>query len=132
MLCLGADVELTLSPRSAHSMLTGGYATNFPTPSRTLCPTPAYAVDDEDEEMGEDNPGVGVFGATQSASVSRTNHKSSMKEGKGGDDIIVTLFHGDMVLLFGDDFEVCCISPLICWTQKLKCPKKSGLCVEQV
>ena len=104
LMCLGADVELTIVPK-------GG----FPSVSAVVAGAPddaekdgepdAMDVDDDDEP---DTPLALVKQAktAESASASRASARSGAGR-KKAEDMLLTLVHGDIVLLSGDEFEVC-------------------------
>ncbi len=112
MLCLGADVEFAFTPRIGCYAHPGG---NVSTPkSRATCPVPIMIDGDEDDEMGGEELGTGLFGQAQSVSVARKRPKTSTREARGKNDsaTLLTMGHGDMVLLFGDDFDVSSVGPV--------------------
>lgn len=129
ILCLGADVELTLTPQE-------GFRTPVPDadatpasievpPSRLSHAVPVPLSMDDDFEpydpMDEDESidagllsevhevATSVSAAIISAPAPNSqNASTSSSAGKKDDVIFLTLVHGDMVLLEGDNFNVGC------------------------
>jgi hypothetical protein len=93
ILCLGADAVLSLVPKSG-----------FPAPEISDPPPDAS----EDTEMtliyppfnpGKTEPGI--------ESIPQSTNKETAKK-KKADAAVVTLVHGDVLVLTADDFEVIC------------------------
>lgn len=104
MLCLGADVELVFKLEPAGSLKS---RTRSNTRGVHVAHTPLiHSEDEEDEYMDEDEPVTGLFDIERSVSVSGPPKSVPKKMKKNEDVLFITLVHGDMVLLSGDDFEV--------------------------
>ncbi|KAI0078727.1 hypothetical protein K474DRAFT_871446 [Panus rudis PR-1116 ss-1] len=120
--CLGADVELTLIPRSGFPAYSQDERAVFPAvqdkPAHALPDINSAASDPEyDPTVEEDDPGAGLLAAvhaeearqiasdapisSQTCNVPGRLHTPKTKT----EDIFITLVHGDLLLLRGDDFD---------------------------
>ena len=108
LLGLGADIELTIVPKGGFSLP----AEDAPEPrastsrqrARANAAEDAMEVDDDDDS---DAPPTWASQAKAARSASAHGAKSAAKTGrKKGEDMLVTLVHGDILMLSGDEFEV--------------------------
>ena len=115
LLCLGADVELTLTPE-------GGFQTTTPeTPlilqddvaaSQVIAAMPPEDEFEPYDPMDDDDAPIGAgllqeaHGAEADVSTLPTQDDTPLSQAKKDDVLFLTLAHGDGLLLEGDNFNV--------------------------
>ena len=97
IMCLGADVELTVVPTSGYPLAAhnGRGAGNGRAAARRSREDEEWPDPDSDSDSEDDQPLA----------------MSALSNGKGKktkESMIFTLVHGDLLVLSGDDFEVSC------------------------
>ena len=113
LLGLGADIELTIVPK-------GGFplpAADAPEPRASTSRLDAEDAMDVDDDDDSDAPPVSTSRVKSARSASARGAKSAAKTGrKKGEDMLITLIHGDILMLNGDEFEVSSLALISCFT----------------
>lgn len=109
ILCLGADVELCVAPVS-------GFAKSSPPPpviKRSASVALRQAQHTVDKAVDDDPFDSPLSGASSDEEALSARHPSKdpgavprSKAKKPAESMLITLVHGDMVIFYGDDFEV--------------------------
>jgi hypothetical protein len=104
ILCLGADAMLTLVPSSGFSAQEN--------------PKPSLPDVDSDAEMTLVYPSSSLVKSEAGVeSICEVADKGVSASKKKADAAVVTLVHGDVLILVGDDFKVMCLRrSLSCWS----------------
>lgn len=105
MLCLGANIELSIIPKHG-----------FPVPTRSIGKQPERVstreaitkVAESEDEFSAVFDGPLSSSEDEALSTRRATSTRAKDEKKPAESMFVTLIHGDILLLSGDEFEVCC------------------------
>ena len=116
-MCLGADIELTVAPAC------GIQAVQAPTTSSQRAAVATEMLDDliQLDPMDSDDEEEIPLSVVRQKQISASNASPvsealvSNTKRKKASDILVTLVHGDMLVLSGDEFEVRLSFPLDGW-----------------
>ncbi|GJE93213.1 Zn(II)2Cys6 transcription factor [Phanerochaete sordida] len=107
MLCLGADLELTITPKRGFPVQTSRSDSKQPDRASARQAGPvAMKVDESDDEFRAVFDGPLSDSSDDEALSSRRPPKTQVKvEKKSTQSMLITMVHGDILLLSGDEFE---------------------------
>ena len=116
MMCLGADVELSISAKSmqtkeaspnslsqAHTIVTLPLEPSFEPMDTALADQQLYQIENEDPDTVQPQAGP----LEKNKEPAKVQKASAVKKQAVKEDLFVTLIHGDVLMFTGDHFEVC-------------------------
>lgn len=108
MLCLGADIELDIIPKHGFPVSTRSISKQ---PERASAQQARQAITkaaESEDEFSAVFDGQLSSSEDEALSTRRAASTRVKVEKKPAKSMFVTLVHGDILLLSGDEFEVCC------------------------